>query len=140
MSTDTTPLRSFAEFVLRGFESGAIKSKPCMNMDPDAEQVEILSLGDMARRALAATPSRDAAREALTACIGAAADLLDEQGRWFTLTGMPVNAGAFHRRAVELRAALAVMALPEQLEGAAAGREKPNAEPVNALRNEGEGT
>lgn len=45
-------LTEFASFVLRGCEAGHIKSKPTMNMDPNADSIKLESLADVARAAL----------------------------------------------------------------------------------------
>jgi hypothetical protein len=46
-------LLEFALFVLRGLESGNVKSKPWMNFDPNSENAEIRSLHSYAREVIA---------------------------------------------------------------------------------------
>ena len=45
-------LLKFAQFVLQGCENGSVKSKPTMNLDPNAASLKIESLSDVARAAI----------------------------------------------------------------------------------------
>lgn len=47
-------LHEFARFVIRGVESGTVKSKPIITDDPNAAQLEMKSLAQVAREALGA--------------------------------------------------------------------------------------
>ena len=46
-------LLSFAKLVLRGLESGVVRAKPVIDVDPDAEQVDMRPLATIARAAIA---------------------------------------------------------------------------------------
>lgn len=56
----TTPTQSealaaaeeFLALLVRGFDSGYVKSKPIMVMDPAASQMELVSMADKARECL----------------------------------------------------------------------------------------
>ena len=47
-------LLDFAKLVLRGLKSGAVKSKPIIELDPDAAQLDMRPLADIARTAILA--------------------------------------------------------------------------------------
>lgn len=53
MTAQRDDLLKFAKLVLRGLESGAVKAKPIIDMDPEAEQLEMRPLEVIARAAIA---------------------------------------------------------------------------------------
>ena len=60
LTAERDMLVDFAKLVLRGLESGAVKSKLIIDMDPDAEQLDMRPLADIARAAIAAAEAAEA--------------------------------------------------------------------------------